>query len=622
MDDWIKSVHGFLRAGDPESALVACRRKIEARPDDAEAWFLSGLASAQAHDIAAARSAMSEALRLAPRAKPSWNLAFANVLLDAGDAAKAEDHARSAAAAPEIKAAAHNVLGLALRKQGRVEEALEAFQVALQADPGHRFAAANLARLYEHDIRLEDAIESYRRALRIDDRDADLWCDLGNALANAGLQAEAATAYRESLERSPTYHQVHSNLLIQLHYDAAITPSQLFEAHRDWDRRHAQGLARMELAKATHRDRLRVGFLSPRFNDSPTATFLLPLVEHLDAARFELHFFDLSGLRDAVTDRLARLAQGWHEAAQDSDTALAERIRTAELDVLVDLAGHNPGGRPLVLARKPAPVIATWLDYFDTTGLPAVDYLIGDPISTPPDGRQRFVERIESIEPCRFCYAPPHYAPAVSALPRLRTGFTTFGSFNRLSKLTPAVIDAWTKVLLAIDGSRLVLKSRAFRDSRTRDRIAAAFRTRGLDPRRLELRADSPHRQMLDEYSGIDIALDPFPFNGGLTTCEAIWMGVPVLALRGDSLISRQSASLLCAANLEDWIVEGVEALVREAARRAADVPGLAQLRSELRTRVEASPLLDAGTFAERFGACLKRMVDGSRGNRRRQGRD
>lgn len=613
MDDWVRSVHGFLRAGDPGSALKVCRRTIEARPDEAEAWFLSGLASAQARDIASARSAMSEAFRLAPQPKPSWNLAFANVLLDAGDAIEAEGHARTATAAPELKAAALNVLGLALRKQGRVEGALEAFRAALQAQPGYRFAAANLARLYEHEIRLEEAIESYREALAIDDQQPDLWCDLGNALANAGLQAEAAAAYRESLARAPSYHQVHSNLLVQLHYDPAITADELFESHREWDRRHATGLARMAPAKVAPRERIRVGLMSPRFNDGPTAAFLLPLVEHMDAERFELHFFDLSGLHDALTERFTRLAQGWHEAARDSDQALAERIRATELDVLVDLAGHNPGGRPLVLARKPAPVIVTWLDYFDTTGLPAVDYLIGDPVSTPPDGTQQFVERIENIEPCRFCYAPPAYAPAVSALPRMRTGFMTFGSFNRLSKLTPAVIDAWTEVLQAVDESRLLLKSRSFRDYRTRDRIAGAFRDRGLEPRRLELRPDSPHRQMLEEYSGIDIALDPFPFNGGLTTCEAIWMGVPVMALRGDSLIARQSASLLSAANLEDWIVGDVEALVRRATQWAGDIEGLAQLRAGLRARLEASPLLDAPAFAKRFCACIARMVDESR---------
>ena len=312
---------------------------------------------------------------------------------------------------------------------------------------------------------------------------------------------------------------------------------------------------------------------------------------------------------DAVTERIRARASLWRDLLTEDDEAIARRMRDDSLDVLVDLAGHTPGGRLLVLARKPAPVIATWLDYFDTTGLDAVDYLVGDPISTPPDGTQRFSEKVLRIEPCRLCYAPPDYAPEVAPPPAASNGFMTFGSFNRLSKLAPPAIALWARILDAVPGSRLLLKNAAFTDQRTRERVIASFAPYGVGNARLELRRDSPHAQMLAEYGDVDIALDPFPYNGGLTTSEALWMGVPVLALMGDSMISRQSASLLNAAGMADWIARSEEDAVRIAVRRSQDTQALADLRHGMRARLRGSPLLDAPRFAARFGELIAAMA-------------
>jgi predicted O-linked N-acetylglucosamine transferase (SPINDLY family) len=254
-------------------------------------------------------------------------------------------------------------------------------------------------------------------------------------------------------------------------------------------------------------------------------------------------------------------------------------------------------------------VIVTWLDYFDTTGLAAVDYLIGDCVSTPQGGRQRFTERVLRLNPCRFCYSPPPYAPPVSDVPGKAKGVVTFGSFNRLSKLTPAVVGVWAEVLGQVPGSRLLLKSRALSDPRTRDRIAAMFGSAGIEADRLDLRGDSAHAQMLAEYGDVDIALDPFPFNGGLTTCEALWMGVPVLALRGGSMISRQSASLLSAGGLDDWIAEDEGDLVLRATQFAGNPDRLAALRRTMRSRLRGSALMDAAAFTRKFAALLEQTL-------------
>jgi predicted O-linked N-acetylglucosamine transferase (SPINDLY family) len=266
-----------------------------------------------------------------------------------------------------------------------------------------------------------------------------------------------------------------------------------------------------------------------------------------------------------------------------------------------------------VLARKPAPVIATWLDYFDTTGLESVDQLIGDPVSTPPAATQRFTERVVRIAPCRLCYAPPAYAPEVATAPFAHNGFITFGSFNRLSKIVAPVVELWAATLRAIPDSRLLLKNAAFADPRTREALGAHFQRLGIARERLELRAHSPHAQMLDEYADVDIALDPFPYNGGLTTCEALWMGVPVLAVLGDSMISRQSAALLHAAGLSSWVAADADDFVRRALSFASEPAALAALRAGMRAHLQRGALLDAARFTRGFEAALEAMWDEAR---------
>src|SRR5689334_14418572 len=326
----------------------------------------------------------------------------------------------------------------------------------------------------ESSGRLLDAIDAYRGSLSGDDSQADKWNDLGNALANAAMLPEAHEAYRDALKRNPAYHQVESNLLINLHYDPCIDPGQMFAAHRAWAGRHAAGIAANPPARRAlgPNDRIRVGFMSPALRAGPTAAYLAPLLEHLDRSRFVTFCYRTAGSEDAVTARLRSASYAWRDCLADDDAALDARIRADRLDILVDLAGHTPGGRLLVLARKPAPVIATWLDYFDTTGLDAVDYLVGDPVMTPPDGPQRFSEKVLLMEPCRLCFAAPADAPAVTPGPASLARPVTFGSFNRLSKTGPETIALWARLLAAVPAARLLLKSGALADARMRERVS------------------------------------------------------------------------------------------------------------------------------------------------------
>ena len=296
------------------------------------------------------------------------------------------------------------------------------------------------------------------------------------------------------------------------------------------------------------------------------------------------------------------------DVGSDDDAALAARISADGIDILIDLAGHAPGNRLRAIARKPAPIVVTWLDYFDTTGLDCVDFLIADSVSVPATTSQRFTETVLRVEPSRLCYAPPAYAPVPTTPPVLRNGFITFGSFNRLAKLAEPVVDLWARLLHAASGSRLLLKSAAFNHPTTSTMFAKRFTQRGIGESRLELRGSSPHAEMLAAYGDIDIALDPFPYNGGLTTCEALWMGVPVVALDGDSMISRQSAALLRAAACGDWVAQTQDEWLGIATGLSSQIDRLCEARRSLRSTVASSPLVDGFRFAKRFEALLESM--------------
>ena len=337
--------------------------------------------------------------------------------------------------------------------------------------------------------------------------------------------------------------------------------------------------------------------------------FLLPLLRHLSRSRYEVFCYSAGFKSDDVSSELRDRADGWRDVGGDSDDALAQRIDGDEIDILIDLAGHAPGNRLRAIARKPAPVIVTWLDYFDTTGVDGVDFLITDSVSAPQDTQQRFTETILRIDPSRLCYAPPAYAPSPASPPVLRNGFVTFGSFNRLAKLAEPVIDLWARLLHAVPDSRLLLKSAAFNHATTRAMFARRFVERGIAEARLELRGSTPHAQMLAEYADIDIALDPFPYNGGLTTCEALWMGVPVVALLGDSMISRQGAALLMAAGRSEWVARAEDEWLDTATTLSGNAARLADVRRSLRTTIAESPLVDGAQLAQRFEGLLETIV-------------
>jgi protein O-GlcNAc transferase len=597
-------------SGDANGAETVARQLLQREPTRVQAMNALGLALHDQQRFSDAVALFRQAVTLQPRyVAAHLNLALS---LEAhGDLPGAIDVVESAQKIHPDDAKVAFALATLLEYAKRRAEAKEWYLRSARLDAGGAAEAyRRLGRLLYSEADIFSAIAAYEQFVKLRSDNAEVWNLLGNAYMDVAAISHATRCYSTALALDPAHADIFDNLLLCHHYDPDFTAERMFDAHREWTRRFAAG-GILEYTHSRYKrvDRLRIGFVSQSLCSGPTGFFLLPLVRHLNRSRYEIFCYSAGFKNDGVSAELRRLADGWRDVGADDDESLARRIGADNLDVLIDLAGHAPGNRLRAIARKPAPIVVTWLDYFDTTGLDSVDYLIGDGVSVPVDSPQRFTETVVRIEPSRLCYAPPEYAPLPASPPLLRNGFVTFGSFNRLAKLAEPVVDLWSRLLLAVPNSRLLLKSGAFNHSTTRTVFSKRFEQRGIGAARLHLRGSAPHAQMLAEYGDVDIALDPFPYNGGLTTCEALWMGVPVVALLGDSMISRQSAALLLAAGRGDWVARTEEEWLLIAKRLGGQIDMLQDVRLSLRPAVASSPLIDGPLFARRFELLLESMA-------------
>jgi predicted O-linked N-acetylglucosamine transferase (SPINDLY family) len=352
---------------------------------------------------------------------------------------------------------------------------------------------------------------------------------------------------------------------------------------------------------------LRVGYVSPDLYQHSVAFFLEPILAHHDRSRFEPIVYSDTARPDAVTARLRARAAAWHEVRGLSDDQLARRIAASEIDVLIDLAGHTAGNRMGVFARRPAPVQVSYLGYPNTTGLAAIDYRITDATADPPgDADALHTEKLLRLPRCAWCYQPSPLAPPVAPSPAMKNGFVTFGCFNALPKMNDPLLQLWAKLIASVPNARLVLKSPGLKSEAAAAHVRDVLESAGLAADRFDLLPPvHPYAAHLASYETIDIALDTYPYNGTTTTCDALWMGVPVLTRAGRTHVSRVSASLLAAAGLPDWVTPTDDDYLARATRAAADIDALTALRSRLRDRMAASPLCDGQAMARAFEDAL-----------------
>lgn len=566
----------------------------------------------------AAIAAIDRALALEPH--PAFWLARGEFLVDAGRHAEAATAFEAADRMRPAHAPTLGNLAFARLAAGDGPGAEAAALAALAVDPEHAPSRANLARaLYRQGAftRAAVALEEAARRAKPGPEAASLHLTLANTRLNLGDASRAIESFDAAIALTPPdLPQVESARLVALHYDAARSAESIFEEHRAWAARH--GTSRASAAPLRPRPagaRLRVGYVSPRFHESTAGALLAPVLEHHDRDAVEAYCYACSPIEDALTVRMKGHAAAWRHAEALDDDALARLMRQDGIDVAVDLAGHTPGHRLGAFARRPAPVAVTWLDYFDTTGLDSIDALVTDGRHSPAADAQRFTEAKVRLPGLRYCWRAPEDSPP--ATPPPLGGPFTFGSFNRISKLSERTLAAWCAVLDAVPGSRLVVKSPALDHPEEREALRSRFVARGIAGERIEARASSPYREMLAEYSGVHLVLDSFPYNGGLTTLEALWMGRPVLTLAGDSLISRQSAAILGAAGEDRWVARDVAEFVEIARGAASDREAFGIACAGLRERLAASAALDAVGFTRALEAAFRELWDAAAARQR-----
>jgi len=559
-----------LDAGAFEDAVVLCERLLAVEPTHVPAWLWKAQALFQAGHTAAAEHAMTSAAALPGKHPAGWNN-LGNLLDDLGrpqDAQAALN--RAIAQAPDFSLA-HNNLGTVLAGQGQYAAAAAAHRKALEWD-AHNLAAMN---------------------------------NLGVALLEQGLAREAVAAFDKVRAVDPSMHDAADNRLYADIYSER-DPRAIHAAHVAWGK-SAPAVPAMRPADPSPTRRLRVGYVSPDFRRHSVSFFVEPLLAAHDANAVEAFCYADVAHGDAVTARLKAAAQHWRDSNRLSNDALLNLVREDHIDILVDLAGHTKGNRLAVFARRAAPVQVTAWGYPATTGLPAMDYRLCDGVTDPLSEADLWsVEALVRLAPGLHCYAPPADAPTVGPLPALAARRITFGSFNKLAKISPATVALWSAALKAVPGSRLLLKTKPLAEAETRTRIEHMFAVQGIDAGRLDLRGWVPGDQgHLDLYNQIDIALDTVPYNGTTTTCEALWMGVPVLTAAGRGHAARVGASLLAQANMTAWVVPADEFAARAAAF-ARGLDGLVRIRQNLRAQIAASPLCDAAAHARGVEAAYR----------------
>jgi predicted O-linked N-acetylglucosamine transferase (SPINDLY family) len=539
-----------------------------------------------------------------------------------------EFHMRGAQALEKIfetepdNVTALNCMGAMFSAAGKYREAINYFIRVLRLEPDHIIALLNIAGCFDKLAEPEMALKFYDSLLKISPENGLALCAKATILSNLGLSAENVGLLEKGIgylaEEGDTSNYVvyASNYVFYVHYVPGVERQKIYNAIQEWYSQTCSNVIekpRTDFANdPAPGKKLRIGMLSNSFKRHPVTWMTLAALENLDKSKFEVFIYSdiLAKKRDEVTASYYGLCDRGHEINGLSNQEMIERMRKDELDILLELTGHSEGGRRLgIAAARVAPVQVKWVGgLFDTTGLPQMDWIIGDKIEIPDGDEKWYTERVYHMPDDYVVYDPPPYVSEVKPLPALECGYVTFGNLNNLCKTNTYTIALWSKILKAVPKSRLLMKVQKMETAFAKQHIEEEFAKHGVGIERLILEGGEIHKPFMEAYNRVDIALDPYPYTGGLSTCEALWMGVPVVTLPGETFAGRHGATHLYNAGLPDWIAKNEDEYVSLAVKWAQDLEGLAKLRSGLREQVKKSPLCDGPRFAKNFEKALRFM--------------
>jgi len=639
----------YKALGNLQNAVVSYEKAIKLYPDHTDALNNLGVALKELGNITGAEECYRKAIAINPEYVPAYNN-FGLLLKDTGRKVDAETYYMQALKIDPLRAITYSNLAVLLRELGRFVDAEVCCRNALKIKPNYIDAYNNLGLVLDSQQRFIEAVAAFEQSLELDPNNISALSNFSVTLNTLGQLTRAETYLKKAIALSPQFINAHinlcvnylaqgrikdaeqtciraleiqpdnldaqSNLLFTMNYSTDYSVEDCLKKAQQYGT-YVSSVVDTPFATWRHEanpKRLRVGLVSGDLRQHVVAYFLENFVKNIDASNIELIAYSTSSQEDAVTADLKSHFSGWKSLVGLSDYAAAELIHNDGLHVLLDLSGHSSGTRLPIFAWKPAPLQVSWLGYFATTGLQAMDYFVADEVGVPASNQSQFVEKVKYIPDTRLCFTAPDVDIAVADLPALKSQYITFGSFQNMAKVTDEVLDLWAEVMLTVPNSRLRWQYKSFSDVAVANNLKARLEKRGIHTNRVDLLGAVTREAYLAAHHEVDVILDTFPFNGGTTTCEALWMGVPTLSIAGDRLIARQGASLLSAAGLAEWVAESKAAFLNKAQSYCSDLNSLAQLRTQLRAQVLSSPLFDGQRFTRNMEKALWDMWSESQG--------
>jgi len=503
-----------------------------------------------------------------------------------------------------LVASAYNGLGFVMLTAGHYDEAIKYFEQAIKIDPAYAQAHNYIGRAYYLNGDYDSALRAFKDAIAIKPDYVAAIVNLANLYKDQAEIFAAIKAYRHALGLDPSNNRILSNYLMALNYCESVSIKEIYDEHTRIGHRIEQNVQQVEhrhYGRSDATGRLKIGYLSADFNDHAVASFILPLLRNHNYHKVAIYCYYNRHAYDHVTEDIKGMADYWRNIAGVADKEVVRLIQQDDINILVDLAGHTAENRINVIASKPAPISVNWIGYPNTSGLSVMDYRITDFNTDPPGYSEAYhTEKLVRM-PELFCvYEPPFNTPPVSKLPALDKGYITFGCFNNLAKLATPVIEAWTDILLSMTDAKLMIKYSGLGSANIRRALLQRFARHGIEEKRIILLGrDASRYEHLQRYSDIDIALDVFPYNGTTTTCEALWMGVPVISIKGNAHVSRVTFSIMKALGMERYIADTKSGYIDIACELSRDLYGLSHLRETLRDNMRTSVVTDGKRFTE-----------------------